>query len=55
MYRLLNSFNLFQPRTPLEMEVAKLLQGSENVIPKDKMLTPAEEKALKAMSLDEVS
>ena len=45
----------FQPRTPLEQEVAALLHGSEHTIPKTKELSKAEERALKAMSLEEVS
>ncbi len=43
-----------QPRTPLELEIAQLLHGSQNVLTKERMLTPAEEKALRAMSLEEV-
>lgn len=43
----------FQPKTSLEAEINKLLAGSDNVLPDDKELTPAEEKALQAMSLDE--
>lgn len=46
---------LLQPRTPLELEVAALLRGSDNVIhDKHKELTVAEQRALKAMDLDEV-
>ncbi|XP_060585732.1 uncharacterized protein LOC132741554 [Ruditapes philippinarum] len=44
----------FQPRTPLERQVAELLQGSENVIrDKGQELTPAEQKALQAMDVNE--
>ncbi|KAG0414482.1 hypothetical protein HPB47_008357 [Ixodes persulcatus] len=43
----------FQPKTSLEAEINKLLASSENVLHDDKELTPAEEKALQAMSLDE--
>ncbi|ESO89301.1 hypothetical protein LOTGIDRAFT_183349 [Lottia gigantea] len=43
----------FQPRTPLEREIALLLHGSDNVECQTKMLTKAEERALKAMSLEE--
>ncbi len=44
----------FQPRTPLELEVAALLQGSKNVLTQSNMLTAAEERALRAMNLEEV-
>ena len=43
-----------QPRTPLELEVAALLQGSKNVLTQSNMLTAAEERALRAMNLEEV-
>ncbi|XP_076308315.1 U3 small nucleolar RNA-associated protein 14 homolog A-like [Tachypleus tridentatus] len=43
----------FQTKTPLELEVAKMLGESSNVITQDKELTQAEEEALKAMSLEE--
>ena len=43
-----------QPRTPLEQEIATLLHGSDHVLPNNKVLTRAEERALKAMSLEEV-
>ncbi|KAK6171222.1 hypothetical protein SNE40_019457 [Patella caerulea] len=43
----------FQARTPLEREIAMLLHGSDYVEKQTKMLTPAEERALKAMSLEE--
>ncbi|XP_067676071.1 U3 small nucleolar RNA-associated protein 14 homolog A-like [Haliotis asinina] len=44
----------FKPRTPLEIEIAALLQkGSDSVGSHDKELTPAEERALSAMSLEE--
>lgn len=39
--------------TPLEEEIAELLRGSEHVLTQDRELTPAEEKALKAMSVEE--
>ncbi|XP_041352481.1 uncharacterized protein LOC121370976 [Gigantopelta aegis] len=42
-----------KPFTPLEIEVAALLKGSQNVLKNKKELTPAEERALKAMSLEE--
>ena len=51
---LLNIILLFQPRTSLEMEVAALLRSSENVVSNKRELTPAEEKALQAMSIEEV-
>ena len=35
--------------------MAQLLHGSKNVLTKSRVLTQAEEKALKAMSLEEVS
>ena len=44
----------FQPRTPLEKEIAEMLHGSEHVLPKARTLTKAEERALKAMSVHEV-
>ncbi|XP_071114020.1 U3 small nucleolar RNA-associated protein 14 homolog A-like [Haliotis cracherodii] len=44
----------YKPRTPLEMEIAALLQKhSDSVGSRDKELTPAEEQALNAMSLEE--
>ncbi|XP_052808908.1 U3 small nucleolar RNA-associated protein 14 homolog A-like isoform X1 [Mya arenaria] len=45
----------FQPRTPLEMQVAALLRGSENVVQDAEQceLTPAEQRALRAMDLQE--
>lgn len=44
----------FQPRTPLERQVAELLQGSECVTHgREQELTPAEQRALKAMDLQE--
>lgn len=44
----------FQPRTPLEMQIAAMLQGSDNVIHNpDQELTLAEQRALKAMDLKE--
>lgn len=42
-----------KPRTSLELEVAALLKSSENVPKEGKELTPAEERALKAMDLEE--
>lgn len=44
-----------QPETDLEKEVAELLQSSENYIKDQKVLTPAELKAVETMSLDEVN
>ena len=45
----------FQPFTSLEMEVASVLKGSaESNLSNDSILTKEEEKALKAMSLEEV-
>ena len=38
----------------MEMEVAALLAGSKEVLPANQALTPAEEKALRAMSIEEV-
>ncbi|KAK3595231.1 hypothetical protein CHS0354_021548 [Potamilus streckersoni] len=43
----------FQPRTPLELEIAALLRGSKNIPSKKKELTQAEKEALRAMNLDE--
>ncbi|XP_045197137.2 uncharacterized protein LOC123551914 [Mercenaria mercenaria] len=44
----------FQPRTPLERQVAELLQGSDSVVQnKEQELTPAEQKALQAMDVKE--
>ncbi|KAL4232806.1 U3 small nucleolar RNA-associated protein 14 A [Mactra antiquata] len=44
----------FEPRTPLEQEVAALLRGSDNIIHgENQELTPAEQRALKAMDLQE--
>ncbi|XP_033741241.1 uncharacterized protein LOC117328027 [Pecten maximus] len=48
-----SKFAGIKPRTPLEMEVAALLQGSPNIPTKNKELTKAEEKALQAMSIEE--
>ncbi|XP_064629730.1 U3 small nucleolar RNA-associated protein 14 homolog A-like [Lineus longissimus] len=48
-----NLVQKFQPRTPLELEVAKMLHGSDHVLSKERMLTRAEERALKAMNLEE--
>lgn len=45
---------MLQPRTPLELEVAALLHGSDHVFTKEKPLSRAEERAMRAMSLDEV-
>ena len=45
----------FQLRTPLEVQVAALLKGSDYVIKDQKQeLTPAEQRALKAMDIQEV-
>ena len=38
----------------MELEIAQLLHGSKNVFKKDQWLTPAEERALRAMDLEEV-
>ena len=46
---------MFQPRTPLELELFAALGKSEDVLHPKKELTAAEEKALKAMSIQEVS
>nr|XP_037281321.1 U3 small nucleolar RNA-associated protein 14 homolog C-like [Rhipicephalus microplus] len=43
----------FEPKTDLERQINKILKVSENVTPPGAELTPAEEKALKAMSLEE--
>ncbi|XP_037519321.1 U3 small nucleolar RNA-associated protein 14 homolog A [Rhipicephalus sanguineus] len=43
----------FEPKTDLEREINKILKVSENVTAPGAELTPAEEKALKAMSLEE--
>ncbi|XP_074662422.1 U3 small nucleolar RNA-associated protein 14 homolog A-like [Tubulanus polymorphus] len=43
----------FQAQTPLEKEIAALLGTSSHIIPTDHTLTKAEERALKAMSLEE--
>jgi hypothetical protein len=37
----------------LELEVAKLLKGSESVLGQERILTVREEKALKAMDVEE--
>ena len=44
----------FKLRTPLELQVAALLQGSDHVIQKDQEMSPAEERALRAMDVEEV-
>ena len=45
-----------QPRTPLEQQVAALLRGSDNVVQDAETceLTPAEQRALRAMDLQQV-
>ena len=43
-----------QPETDLEKQVAELLQSSENNLKDQKLLTPAEMKAVEAMNLDDV-
>ena len=46
---------MLQPRTPLELEVAAVLNGNPDDLPTENSeLTPAEERALAAMSLEEV-
>ena len=46
---------MLQPRTPLELEVAAVLNGNPDDLPMENSeLTPAEERALAAMSLEEV-
>jgi hypothetical protein len=50
----LNIF-FFQPRTPLEEEIASVLQNSSQMLEReDKELSLEEEEALKNMSLEEV-
>lgn len=45
----------WQPRTPLELEIAAVLSGNSDVLPtENNELTPAEERALAAMDLEEV-
>lgn len=47
-------FRQLKPRTPLEMEIAAVLSGNRDVLPtNNKELTPAEERALAAMDLEE--
>ncbi|XP_064488806.1 U3 small nucleolar RNA-associated protein 14 homolog A-like [Ornithodoros turicata] len=43
----------FKPKTTLELEVEKLLKGSDHVLHDNAELTPAEERALLAMSVEE--
>lgn len=43
----------FKPRTPLEIEVAALLNDGDHIVPTKKILTRAEERALEAMSIEE--
>ncbi|XP_054164102.1 U3 small nucleolar RNA-associated protein 14 homolog B-like [Oppia nitens] len=43
----------FTPKTPMELQIAEMLSKSENTLTDDKALTVAEEKIMKAMSLDE--
>ena len=45
----------FQPRTPLEVEIASLLKHSETATETPEGLTVAEQKALEKMNLEEVS
>lgn len=46
---------MLQPRTPLELEVAAVLNGNpDDLLTENSELTPAEERALAAMSLEEV-
>ena len=47
------STSLHQPHTSLEVEVAAILQGSKHNLPKERLLTEAEERALRAMNLEE--
>ena len=55
MYDIMISMIFFQLRTPLEVQVAALLKGSDYVIKDQKQeLTPAEQRALKAMDIQEV-
>ncbi|KAK7494284.1 hypothetical protein BaRGS_00014387 [Batillaria attramentaria] len=53
--KLINSHIKFTPRTPLELEIAAALKqrDPEHIIAKGKVTTPAEEKALAAMSVEE--
>ena len=47
--------SLLKPRTPLEQEIASVLQNSSQMLEReDKELSLEEEKALKNMSLEEV-
>lgn len=47
-------FKQLKPRTPLELEIAAVLSGNRDVLPtENKELTPAEERALAAMDLEE--
>ncbi|XP_062604678.1 uncharacterized protein LOC134266461 [Saccostrea cucullata] len=47
-------FSHFKPRTPLEMEIAAVLHGNKDDLPtQNKELTPAEERIIAAMSLEE--
>lgn len=54
MYKIY-TIEIFKPKTPLEIETAKLLQGSKYNLSNKVELTAAEEETLKAMSLAEVS
>lgn len=53
--QLLLLFFDFQSKHPVEEAVSKILQTSENTLDNTKTLTVAEEKALQAMSLEEVN
>lgn len=44
----------WKPETDLEKQVAELLETSENNLKDQKLLTPAELKAIQSMSLEEV-
>lgn len=47
-------FKQLKPRTPLELEIAAVLSGNSDVLPtENNELTPAEERALAAMDLEE--
>ena len=43
-----------KPETDLERQVAELLESSENNLKDQKLLTPAELKAVETMNLDQV-
>ncbi len=55
IYRYKCHSSLLKPRTPLEQEIASVLQNSSQMLEReDKELSLEEEKALKNMSLEEV-